>query len=92
MTEIIDLEVCVDCVMAIANGDYTQLDLSDDADSIKVKIQSGLIWWGNNGYNLIVNAGDQHFSTTPCGVCQTSLSGDRYSVAAVSKANIESEQ
>ena len=76
MSEIIELEGCVDCVMYLANGDVPEEPNGWSAEAIERN-------W--KGYQVVV-AGDEtteeYFSWQPCGVCGSRLGGNRYPCAA----------
>lgn len=74
-----DLEVCVDCLQLIANGeDYTEAgDLED---------RIAAIWPPEDGWRLAPNCppdGDcGGFSWSPCDACGSRLGGDRHYAVA----------
>lgn len=74
----IELTACVDCLMAIANADYTGMDLTRET-----AVRSGLQRLANDGLELWI--GDEHdaFSRTPCDVCLSPLAGERHQVWAL---------
>lgn len=74
----IELTACVDCLMAIANADYTGMDLARET-VVRAELQR----WANHGFQL--SAGDEHdaFSRTPCDVCLSPLAGERHQVWAL---------
>ena len=77
MPEIIELEGCTDCIMYLANG-----EVPDESES---GWTPGAIERNWPGYHVTV-AGDEnseeHFSWRPCGVCGSTLGGNRYPCAA----------
>lgn len=82
------LEACVDCVGAIANDDYSSLDLLglDEATSAAARISEAIRWWYSNGYSLVVTGDEPSFSSSPCDVCRSRLSGSRITVEVVQRA------
>lgn len=75
---LIELTACVDCLLALANADYTGVDLARET-----AVRSGLQRLANDGLELSV--GDEHdaFSRTPCDVCLSPLAGQRHQVWAL---------
>lgn len=71
--------VCTDCIMVIANGDYSGLDFYDDADDRAAEVDAGLDKLSESG---AVTAGDsehdREFSSRPCDCCGTLLAGHRH--------------
>lgn len=75
--------VCTDCIMVIANGDYSELNYyypdNDDADPDKraeeidagIENAGGRIVPGNPEY-------DKEFSSRPCDCCGSHLAGHRH--------------
>ena len=85
------LEACVDCVGAIANDDYSSLDLIglDETTSAEARISEAIRWWHSNGYSLVVTGDEPSFSSSPCDVCRSRLSGNRITVEVVHIAKRE---
>lgn len=81
MAEIVSdsVYVCADCIMVIANGDYSGLDVDDNADDRAAEIDAGLDKLTESGH---VAAGDgeqdREFSSRPCDCCGTHLAGSRH--------------
>lgn len=72
------LQGCIDCTMAIANGDYPEDEARFDA------VLNGERKWASQGYVLVATTEeDTHFSWASCDVCGSTLGGDRHPLAAV---------
>lgn len=89
MSNIIDdnFMVCVDCISAIANDDYTGLDFHyDENESQKRELE---IRNGINEVNGYIVCGDSvrdsDFSTRRCDCCGSTLHGARYHCVVFSK-------
>jgi hypothetical protein len=77
----VDGSVCVDCVMAIANGDTSgnanvedwaaRIDATDPTEGGK--------------YDVVVTGDESHFGTSRCDYCATTLHGDRFDVAFIAR-------
>lgn len=69
----IDISVCVDCMVLIANG-----DLPDDEErAAEVGAMKGI----DDGWDVVMSCPDEcegWFSWQPCDACQSSLGGDRH--------------
>lgn len=65
---------CIDCVLAIANDDYS--GMNDDTAAL---VSQAIARLNAEGYSLNVDTYDSapHFSHAACDVCQTRLAGDR---------------
>lgn len=71
-----ELSVCQDCLMALANDDYS--GISDDARVDAVKL--GVVRLGCHA----VAVGDEYgFRRSPCECCQDCDPGERYSAAVL---------
>lgn len=74
--------VCVDCIMVIANGDYSGLDyqFGNDEDAIEARIAE--IDAGIENAGGFICAGDserdESFSSRDCDCCGSRLAGSRY--------------
>ena len=75
--------VCVDCILAIANGDYSGLDYSlpeSEADRRMEEIEQGIDAAG--GYDGYIVPGDaekeEEFSSSDCDCCGSHLAGSRH--------------
>ena len=81
---IIELEVCPDCLMVIANGDYSGIDYylnGQEADDRCKAIDDGMADWQGYGGRLVAcDSESSSFSKTPCDCCGDDLHGDRYPV------------
>lgn len=77
MDTAIELEVCVDCIMAIANGDYPE------NNGRAVAVVNGEGRWADDGYHLVAGSGECGFSRTPCDCCGSHLHGDRHQATAL---------
>lgn len=73
-----DLTACTDCLMAIANGDFSGMD-----DATEKRVRTALDEWGKRG--TLVPSGDEdeeeHFSWSACDICDSGLGGNRSKVA-----------
>lgn len=78
-----DARVCVDCLMAIANDDYSGLDYHYDeakAEKRMEEIQTGIWSLSDEGkYHLAVGE-DEGFSWSGCDCCGSGLGGERHGV------------
>jgi hypothetical protein len=75
--EIIDIEICVDCAVWHANGDFGDLE-GDDLSAVIVP--KGL----DDGW--IVSVGEPvGFSWSSCDCCDRALGGDRFSAHAFAR-------
>ncbi len=73
-----DLEACTDCLMAIANGDYSGMD-----DATEKRVRAAIDEWSKRG-TLVPSGGEddeEHFSWQSCDVCDSHLGGNRSKVA-----------
>ena len=82
--DVIDDEffVCSDCIMMIANGDSSQLDLyykPDEADRRREDIFAGLRRMADGGGYICVGDSERdiEFSTRDCDCCGSNLHGSR---------------
>jgi hypothetical protein len=68
-----ELWVCQDCLIALANADYTSMDLARET-----AVRAGLTEWARQGYRLM--PGDNFFGyrDSTCDCCGTPLAGDRH--------------
>jgi hypothetical protein len=80
--DMIALSVCVDCIIAVANGEYP--DDTEHANDI-VNAEQG---WANRGYHLVPGDDDDTFSWRHCELCQTTLGGSRHSMTAMTRTPI----
>jgi hypothetical protein len=64
-----DLSVCADCLIAIANGDYSGMT-EERAREVKAGIAARS--------HLVSGTAELGFSWTPCDVCHSTLHGDRH--------------
>lgn len=83
--ETISSFVCGDCLMAIANGDYTGLDYyysPDEADLRVEEINAGISRLSEeNGYIMTGDGeNDLTLSYKPCDCCGADLDGERHEV------------
>lgn len=69
----LDIQVCIDCTMAIANDDYTGMDLTQET-----AVRSGLQRWADDGFSLHIGDTYTEFSRWRCDVCLTDLAGHRH--------------
>lgn len=80
--ENVEVFMCVDCAMLIANGDNTGMD-----DDTLGRALDGMNRWSEHAYVLCMGDSehDHAFSKAPCDVCGTSLYGHRLHGWAVPK-------
>jgi len=75
------MEICIDCVIAHANGDFTGMDADREAE-----VRAGM---DRTGHLIIVDDEngviDQYFSWSRCDGCGTRLGGDRVKAVALSE-------
>ncbi len=69
-----DLLACQDCVIAIANDDYSGMD-----DKQEAKTRKGIESWGVKGY-LVVGE-EVGFTHDGCDICDDNLAGDKHMVS-----------
>lgn len=71
---------CIDCVIAIANDDYSGMD-RDTA----IRVRDAIARLNREGYSINVDTFDNepHFSNSDCDVCQSRLAGDRAPVTFI---------
>jgi hypothetical protein len=76
----IEMYVCADCIMFIANG-----DMMGDEDWHRRVIQYAEYWHSVNRF-LAIGAADAeiYFSFMPCDLCDSSLGGSRHQAWALS--------
>lgn len=86
MVDILDDEfmVCVDCLMVIANGDYSGLAIDPSTEDQRTKeINDGLD--SVEGYVACGDSDkDYDFSSRPCGCCGSHLAGSRHHCVVLS--------
>ena len=77
MAELIadDCWICVDCVMAIANG-----DMPEDKET-RERVEKGLTL--EDGCNWVLGDGENEFSWSSCDCCGSSLGGSRHEAAII---------
>jgi hypothetical protein len=72
------LIVCVDCLVAIVNGDFPENEARAG------EILKGMDQWADEGYHLVDgDTDDQGFQWSGCDCCGSSLGGNRYNVTAL---------
>lgn len=84
MSDNISLEVCTECVMAIAYG----TDSIDDLPAERAaEINAGLDSLAAEGYVVVNGTGEdtEGFSTSRCDLCGTTLAGAREAAVAVAQ-------
>lgn len=74
------IDVCVDCIMIIANDDSSGMD-----DDTLAAVREGIAALARAGYNLAPADHVTDFSTTTCGCCHSSLAGMRMEVALLAR-------
>ena len=86
MVDILDDEfmVCSDCLMVIANGDYSGLAIDPSTEDQRTKeINDGLD--SIEGYVACGDSDNDHeFSSRPCECCETHLAGSRHHCVVLS--------
>lgn len=70
--EMIELEMCVDCTMIVANGDSSGMDETTEA-----AVVVGLDRLYDQGYHVAMGDETTDFSWTRCDVCGSTLGGTR---------------
>jgi hypothetical protein len=76
--------VCSDCVQAIANGEFSQLDNHPEtADQRQAAIVAGMERLG--GWLYPDAWGESEFSRSRCECCRAPEHGDRYTVTAITQ-------
>lgn len=76
--ETYDLDICVDCLVWLANG-----DLPEDRPELPQDIE--IRWPARERWHLVPAGGEDdepHFSWSPCECCGSQLGGDRHKAAA----------
>lgn len=80
--ECIEIEVCSDCLMLLANGEVENPDPSFEPDNIKKNWPGHdiALGWGSDDEDT-----EPHFSgaCNPCGACGSELGGDRHHATAI---------
>ena len=71
-----DLWVCVDCVQAIANDDYSGLDYHYNAVEAEQRMRA--IVRGLARGSWVIGTDHQEFATSACDCCECPLAGERY--------------
>jgi len=80
----ITYKVCIDCIMAIANNDFTGLDYhysEDEASTRMDEIKQGMAELGAN--IVCMDEGTDEFCVMPCDCCGSKLAGERHYVADI---------
>lgn len=80
----IEYKVCTDCIMAIANDDYTGLDYhydEDEANQRMDEINQGMKALGPN--IVCMNVEPDSFDVSPCDCCSSKLAGERHYIADI---------
>ena len=76
--EMVELEVCTDCVLTLANG------LDEDLDPGRAEaITAGAASYAADGYRLEVGTDELGFSWAHCDLCRDGRGGDRHQAWAV---------
>ena len=79
-------KVCDDCIMAIANDDYSGLDYhydEEEANERMERIQQGMKGLGSN--TVCMDDEPDEFSVISCDCCGDHLAGRRHYVADISE-------
>jgi hypothetical protein len=83
-----DLWLCVDCMIAAVNGDYSGLDYAygDDAEKRAGDINDGLEALGIGlvpNFDCDTDEGHREFSRCGCDCCGSGLAGEMYRFAVL---------
>ena len=80
MSDALVLMTCSDCLIGVANADYTGMDLKRET-----AVRIGIARWNNDGFWLAPGDGtdDDPFSWSSCDVCLTPLAGFRHQMWAM---------
>ena len=81
----ITYKVCTDCIMVIANNDFTGLDYHYDEDEASTRMDEIKQGMANLGANIVcMDVEPDEFCTLPCDCCETMLAGERHYIADIS--------
>ena len=80
MSDLTKIEICVDCLMVLANGEAYDDKGEDITESVVAHIED--MW---DGARLLLGGSDQGFSWRDCEACGSRLGGDRFSAYADSE-------
>lgn len=80
MSEPSEIEGCVDCAIAVANADYSGMDLETET-----AVRAGIERWGKDGYILCVDHEEEYFSWRHCNICCRPLGGTRLKMWAMTR-------
>jgi hypothetical protein len=81
----IELSICVDCLMYLANGEATNEHGDDITHEHAARIDAV---WQNEPYDITLGGDDEGgFSWTQCDGCHSNLGGDRYTAYAIPRDN-----
>jgi len=75
-----DFSVCVDCIMAIANG-----ETPEDAETAAA-VRHGI---ENAGGEIVCGSGESYFSWRACDCCGSRLGGDRLDCTLLEGDNVK---
>ena len=64
------MNICIDCAIAHANGDFTGMDVDTET-----RVRAGM---NRTGHMTVETDHFYEFSTKPCDGCLTHLHGSRY--------------
>jgi len=84
MKVIDEIEVCVDCLLYIANGDFFQGQ--DNYDKQLIEMEAAEKKLNKENQKVFLNCSEDYsagFSSMPCGHCSSHLGGDRYKAKLV---------
>ncbi len=81
--DVTDIEVCTDCVLLIANGEFDgECEHGDSLDHVLAMVEYQPIGFGD----LVLGDGDEiDFSTSRCEGCGSTLAGSRHPAAILTK-------
>jgi len=81
--DMIEVDVCSDCLMFWANGDLSGIE--DDDRIFIVMTAAGI----DEGYDVVPGESEGYFSKSPCDACQSPLGGQRFTATMVSQLPLE---
>lgn len=73
------IQVCTDCLMVIANNDFSGVE-----DHVRIaEVVAGICDWADEGYILVPGDDSDAFSRQRCECCKTPMAGERHDVTAL---------
>lgn len=79
--ETVDISICADCVMLIANGELIDDGIDAKGDALDAAIEA--IWPYEQGWELSVGNDTHGFSWSSCDSCGSHLGGERHEAYAM---------